>query len=102
MSMPDEYPNDGSTYYKLDEPEEQKQESSEEKAKVMPALEFLEDAIARLEQRIAHYKSVDAIEVDIDTRPDEFMHAYKAAQLTIANLTQEKDYYVGLRDKYKP
>jgi hypothetical protein len=101
MSMPDEYPNDGSTYYALSEPENQKQEASDEKAKVMPALEFIEIAISRLEERIKHYQSVNAIEVDIDTKPDEFMHAYKAAQLTVTNLTQEKDYYVGLRDKYK-
>jgi hypothetical protein len=93
-------PNDG-TFYHLTEPEEQKQEESEERAKAIQGMALLEELIERLNTRITFYDSLNSIAPDVKDTPEQHLRACIAGQMTKQNLIQEKEYMEGLRDKYK-
>ena len=90
--MDDMYPNDGSTFYTVSEPLEQKLARKRAKAEIEDMQLAIRGVIERLEARILFYDSTNCIEFDHKTHPAEFMNAYNAAQLTKQNLTQEKEY----------
>jgi hypothetical protein len=87
-----------SPYFSIEEPKSQKVERINEEAKARAGLKLLEDMIQRFEKRIEFYNSLEAIDVDISDDPLLHQKKAHAAQITAENLTQERDYLVGLKN----
>lgn len=81
------------------EPEEQKKERQEEQGKVQEGIRLLEDMIARYDERIAFYDSIDSIKVDIKTKPEEHLRAVLANKQTKTDLIREMEYLITLRQQ---
>lgn len=97
----DDLGNTESNYFLISEPEEQKQERRDEAAKIKQGRKLLEEIIARFEERITFYDTVDSIDVDIETKPEEHLRAVIAAKQTKLNLTQEKEWLENLLSTVK-
>ncbi len=97
----DLYPND-SSYFIPREPADQSVGRQKEKAKTLESKSILEDMVKRLEDKIAFYYSVESIDDDVKTKPDEFMHLYSAYKLVRDILISEKEYIEGLLDDHAP
>lgn len=91
MQPDDVMPNDG-TYFVPREPESQINDRKREKAQVLQGLTVLKEVIARLEERIEFYQSVDAMPSEAKADPVKFMNLHNANQLTRDNLRAEKEY----------
>lgn len=96
----DDLGNTESPYF-ASEPAEQVQERKEEKAKVMKGIAMLEEIIERFEKRIAFYDTLNSIDVDASTHPEEHLRIVIANKQTSQNLTEEKEWIENLRDTYK-
>lgn len=79
---------------------EQTQSRETEKAKVFNALPLMTDILARFDERITFYSSIDSIDSSLLTDPEAFMHTVTANKLTVQNLTAEKNYLEGLLEEY--
>lgn len=99
LQTDDVMPNDG-TYFVPREPEQQVIDRNKEKAKTLEALPILKDLLARLEERVAFYGSVDSIPDDVKTKPDEFLIVHNSNQLTRDNLRAEIEWIVGLLEDH--
>jgi hypothetical protein len=55
--------NTETSYFRVDEPVDQKKERIEEKSKARAGLHLLEDIIERFNKRIAFYNTLDSIDV---------------------------------------
>ena len=97
----DELGNTESSYFLIEEPADQKQERQDEKAKVKQGIKMLEEIIARFQERITFYDTLESIDVDIETQPEEHLRAVIAGKQTKANLMQEKDWLENLRSTFK-
>lgn len=95
----DVMPNDG-TYFALRVPEEQEIEGKRQKAHTLEALPIIKEFIARLDERIAFYGSVDSIPDEVKTKPEEFLIVHNANELTRDNLRSEKEYMVSLMEQH--
>lgn len=93
-------PNEGSTYYKPEQPEERKEEESAERAKVIGGMPLIDDIIAHLDERIAFYDSIESITSDVKTKPEEHLRTVLANDMTKRSLIQEKEHWTGLKDTY--
>lgn len=82
------YPTSGA--YQLTEPEDQVKARNEEKSDVFQAYPVIKDVIARLDERIAFYASVDSIPEEATTDPAAFMHIVAANRIVRDNLVSEK------------
>lgn len=69
----------------------------EEKA-IKEAHDVLVKIVERLDDRINHYKSIDAIDDSILADPTLFSHTVAANKLTAANLAQEREVIQALID----
>lgn len=58
--------------------------------------DVLGDILATFDEQIAFYSNVDSVPVDVQTKPDEFMHIIAANRLTRDNLANIKDSIQGL------
>ena len=96
----DMYPRDGAVY-QVTEPVEQKKERNLEKSKVMAALPLINELIERIQKRITFYDTVSSITVDAGVESGEFLRQWHANQQTKANLEEEREWIVSLRDTYK-
>jgi hypothetical protein len=97
----DELGNTESSYFLIDEPEEQKQERRDDEAMVKQGIRMLEEIIQRFQERITFYDTLDSIEVDIETHPEEHLRAVIAGKQTKTNLMQEKEWLENLRSTFK-
>lgn len=93
------YPNDGQ-YFPLSEPQDQKDEKEAEQNDVLSLIPTLKNFVERMEEKIAFYKSVDAVDEEQLLNPDEFMHVIAANKLVAQCLTAEMEYFKGLMDEY--
>lgn len=100
--MDDVYPNDGTTFYQPEQPESQLVEQATERNRVIAGMPVLEMIIARLQERIAAYDSVDSIGSDVRAHPAVFQKAWEINRGTKANLVAELEYFTNLRDQHKP
>ena len=88
------------TQYFATEPQEQKKERNEEKAKVQGGRALLLELIERWEERVKFYSSIDSIPEDVRTNPEEFMVAVNANSLTKQNIKAELEYLDSLKRQY--
>lgn len=98
--MDSDFGNVESSYFKVDEPEEQKVERQEEKAKVQGGKKLLEDLIERWAEKVAFYDSIDSIPNEVRADQEKFMLAVNTNSLTKENLIVELEYLEALRDTY--
>lgn len=94
--MDDMYPNDGEYFAIPAEPMEQQRDRAEEKSKVNANKKPIEEIIARLNDRIEYYNTIDSISTDVMTKPEEFMRQWEVNKQTQVNLIMEKEYWEGL------
>lgn len=94
----DELGNTETPYFQPTEPEEQKQERSQEEAKIHAGLGVIEDMIKRFDKRIEFYQSPKAIEVDVTDDPLIHQKKVIVALTTAENITKEKEYLVSLKN----
>lgn len=97
----DMYPNDG-VYFLPKEPKDQVIARQKEKAETLEAIRVLEEAIARFEDKIKFYGSVDAMPVEVKTDPAKFMNMHNSNQMTRDNLVVEKEYLEDLLKRHMP
>ena len=81
------------------EPADQKKQRIEEEMKVNEGIQLLEDMIKRWDERITFYDSLDSIDVDPTTHPEEHLRQVIANKQTRNNLIQEKEYLITLKQK---
>lgn len=94
-----EYGNTETNYFT--QPKELKEEVQREKSQARAGLKLLEEIIEHFDERIEHYKKIDSIGSDVETDPEVHLRQVVANQQTIINLTNERDYLVGLRESIK-
>lgn len=88
--MDDLYPNDGEVYI-LQQPFEIEKEIKDEEAQALKSEPLLKKTMDHLSNRIAHYKSIDAIPEDTLANPEEFMHVVAAQKVVVSILESEKE-----------
>lgn len=94
----DDMGNSESSYFKLGESPEQKQERREIQARVKDGAKLLEDLLARFDARIAFYDSNKSIEVDITEAPEMHQKRMFVAQMMRECLQAERNYLETLKD----
>ena len=77
------------------EPSNQAKEREQRIHDTLMAIPLLSETVARLDEKIAFYTSVDAIDDALLTNPDAFMHAVAANKITVSNLMTERDYIMS-------
>lgn len=97
----DEFGNTESSYWVVDEPSEQKNARLNEENKIKAGRAVIDDILARLQERIDFYGSVDSIDVDASVEPEEHLRIVIANKQTRFNLIQERDYWKVMRDTIK-
>jgi hypothetical protein len=97
MNPDDLYPNDSAAFL-LKEPPEQAREKKKEKAETLQSLSVLREVVARLDERIAFYTSIDSIPDSIKTDPEKFLIMHNSREMTRDSLREERDYIVQLID----
>lgn len=75
-----------------------KAEEQEETA-IREARDVLIEILKRLDERIAFYKSIDAIDDEITANPEMLTHTITANKLTAANLQQEREVIQSMIDQ---
>lgn len=93
--------NSETSYFIVKEPEEQKKARLEEAGKVKEGIRLLEDIIARFDKRIAFYDSLDSMDVDAMSKPEDHLRQVIANKQTKANLIAEREYLYTLRTSFK-
>lgn len=91
----DMMPNDGS-FWHPDEPEEQVIERRVSLSKAQAAKPMLEDLIAEFQKDIDQLQSVDSIEVNVLTEPEEFQKAWLVRQELLNYARGKKAYLESL------
>jgi len=99
LQSDDVMPNDG-TYFVPRVPEEQEIAVKKQKAHTLEALPIIKEFMARLDERIAFYGSVDAIPDEVKTKPEQFLIVHNANELTRDNLRSEKEYMTSLMEQH--
>lgn len=94
----DVYPNDGQ-YFLPTEPAEQKADRKREKAEAAQSSKVLNELIARYDQRILFYKSVDSIPKEVRADAEKFMVLVNANALVADILSDEREHLMGLLEK---
>lgn len=94
------YPNNGE-YFLPTEPEEQKLDRKKEQAKVLEAKKLSDEIIARYEDRIVFYDTIDSIEVELRTDPEKFMRAWLVNREIKAILESECAWLEELVEQYQ-
>lgn len=90
--------NTESRYFSASEPLAQQAERVRQKNKIKAASEFLDDLIKRLEERITFYDSVNSIQSDVTTTPEEHLREVITNQKTADNLRAEKGLLEGIKN----
>lgn len=88
-------------YFSIEEPEERKLERDEQEGKIREGIRVLEEIIARFDERIALYDSINSIPDDIKSDERKLSIAIYAKDEIVGNLQAEKDYLESLRTTYK-
>lgn len=95
-------PNKKNTdYYQPFDDTEKKREQSKERAEVITHLSVLEEIIARFDERIAFYDSLNSIEDDVVADQVLLAQTVHANKLTAQNLTAERDAIKTLINDHK-
>lgn len=89
-------PNKAGTFFNFSG--KSRAEEQEEQA-IREARDVLKQIVERLDDRIAHYKSVDAIPDSIVADKELLSHNMAANKLTAANLEQEREVIQALIDQ---
>lgn len=89
-------PNKAGTFFNFSS--KSKSEEQEENA-IREARDVLIQIVERLDERIAFYKSVDAISDEITSNPELLTHTITANKLTAANLQQEREVIQAMIDQ---
>lgn len=89
-------PNKSGTFFNFNA--RTKAEAQEDNA-IREARDVLIEILKRLDERIAFYKSVDAIDDEITADPTLLSHTITANKLTAANLQQEREAIQALIDQ---
>lgn len=79
-----------STYYQPFSNKEQKRKSKEEQVETEKNLDILQQILARLDERIALYQSLESIPEDTITKPELLAQTIHANKMTVENLKQER------------
>ena len=94
MMDADFMPNKSGTFFTF----AKKEDTEREELAVREARDVLVKILERLDERIAHYKSIDSIDDAILADPTLFSHTVAANKLTAANLLQEREVIQALID----
>jgi hypothetical protein len=93
----DDYPNDGeyydSSYYQVTEPQDQQEQRREAEAKAKANRNTIQDMIARLNDRIKFYDSLESIPDETIGDETIFRITVMANKQTVANLNIELNYW---------
>lgn len=89
-----------SSEHLMSEPIEQVNERKKERARVLSEAPLIKDVINHLDERIAFYKSIDSIRVDLAADPLGHQKAVMVNQMVVENLTQEKGALEALVQEY--
>lgn len=76
----DMYPSSTEFFLHTDAPKEQKEELRKEQGKSMAAVPKLKEILAELDADIEFFSSIDSINTQIQTKPDEFLKAWHIQQ----------------------
>ena len=98
--MEDDDVTNGS-YFVPQEPKDQVIARKKEQAMALESIELLKDIVERLDERIAFYRSTEAIPDNLKTRPEEFMHLYSTYDLTAKTLESERSFIQDIIDTHK-
>lgn len=98
-SSDDLYPND-STFFGLNEPKDQVNARRKTRAQTLEALPVLRALLARLQERVDFYGSVDAMPPEIKADPEKFLIMHNANEMTRDSLKSEMLYIQELISNY--
>lgn len=87
------YQNSGEWYA---QPPARTEEENAERTALKQAHPLVQALIARLDSRIAFYKSIDSVTVDILTDLAKYQQVVEANKVIRATLQSERDYIAGL------
>lgn len=97
----DEFGNTESSYWVVEEPQDQKTARVNEENKLRAGRAVIDDILKRLQERIDYYSSIDSVEVDAVTEPEEHLRVVIANKQTLFNLRNERDYWKVMRETIK-
>lgn len=97
----DEFGNTESSYWVVEEPQDQKTARVNEENKLRAGRAVIDDILKRLQERIDYYSSIDSVEVDAVTEPEEHLRIVIANKQTLFNLRNERDYWKVMRETIK-
>ncbi len=97
----DEFGNTESSYWVVEEPQDQKTARLNEENKLRAGRAVIDDILKRLQERIDYYSSIDSVEVDAVTEPEEHLRVVIANKQTLFNLRNERDYWKVMRETIK-
>lgn len=97
----DEFGNTESSYWVVEEPQDQKTARLNEENKLRAGRAVIDDILKRLQERIDYYSSIDSVEVDAVTEPEEHLRIVIANKQTLFNLRNERDYWKVMRETIK-
>lgn len=96
-----EFGNTESSYWVVEEPQDQKTARLNEENKLRAGRAVIDDILKRLQERIDYYSSIDSVEVDAVTEPEEHLRIVIANKQTLFNLRNERDYWKVMRETIK-
>lgn len=89
-----------SSYFRTDEPTEQKQERNAEKAMVNGGRDLLLNLLERWDEKVEFYDSIDSIPPEVRADEKKFMLTVSVNDLTKKNLLAELAYLESLKEMY--
>ncbi len=93
MDEDNAYPNSGEWY---GQPPARIQEEDDEQTKLSQAKPLIRDLIARLDERIVFYGTLDSISADITLEPAKYQQIVEANRVVRDTLLQERNYIMSL------